>query len=149
MLALLALAGCSLGASPADGLTFKPPAGWSSSPGIMGFMQFWRPPSNDREVLMLFKSPTPLKPSDVFNNSQVNSSLRNIAIERKTAITICGKQPAALFVAHGTSRGGNERVEMVLTNAVGSSYLAMYVRPVQGPSNPSAEAALTELCAKP
>jgi hypothetical protein len=115
----------------------------------MGFMQFWRPPSNDREVLMLFKSPTPLKPSDVFNNSQVNSSLRNIAIERKTAITICGKQPAALFVAHGTSRGGNERVEMVLTNAVGSSYLAMYVRPVQGPSNPSAEAALTELCAKP
>jgi hypothetical protein len=149
MLALLAVVGCSLAASPADGLTFKPPAGWSSSPGIMGFMQFWRPPSNEREVLMLFKSPTPLKPTDVFKNSQVNSSLSNVAIERQTAITICGKQPAALFVAHGTSKGGDERVEMVLTNVVGSSYLAMYVRPAHGQSNPSAEAALRELCAKP
>ena len=40
---------------------FKAPPGWQASPGIMGFMQFWRPPDNDNEVLMLFKSPKPIE----------------------------------------------------------------------------------------
>ncbi|MBV8655075.1 MAG: hypothetical protein JO160_03450, partial [Candidatus Eremiobacteraeota bacterium] len=54
------LAGCGLTSSPAEGLTFSPPAGWQSSPGIMGFMQFWRSPTNSEEVLMLFRSPKAL-----------------------------------------------------------------------------------------
>ena len=56
----------------------RPPAG-SSSPGIMGFMQFWRPPSNEREVLMLFKSPTPLETHDVFKQLPG----QQLAVERR------------------------------------------------------------------
>ena len=148
ILALLALAGCSLAASPADGLTFKPPAGWSSSPGIMGFMQFWRPSSTEREVLMLFKSPTPLKPTDVFKNSQVNGSLSNVAIERQTAITICGKQPAALrrgarhVEGRGRARrdGADERRRQQLPGDV----RAARARPVESERGGRAARALRE-----
>jgi len=148
LLALLA-AGCSLNASPADGLQFKAPPQWQSSPGIMGFMQFWRPPSSEREVLMLFKSPKPLKPSDVFTNSQVNDALKDVVIERRSAILICGRQPATYIEARGSSsHGGDERVQMVLTSAAGSSYLALYVRPIAALPNPAAAAALRELCPK-
>lgn len=148
-LAALAASGCALSASPADGLNFKAPAGWRSSPGIMGFMQFWRPPADDREVLMLFKSPKPLQPSDVFSNAQLHDTLKNVTIERRNSIEICGHQPATYVQALGSSdRHGDERVDMVMTNTAGSGYFAMYVRPLQTTPNPSAQAALRELCAK-
>jgi hypothetical protein len=152
IVALVALVpiGCGLSASPADGLTFRAPAGWQSSPGIMGFMQFWRPPSNDREVLMLFKSPKPLKPNDVFSNGQLNDTVKDVSVERRSDITICGKQPATYVEARGSStRGGDERVELVLTTIGSGSYLAMYVRPLEGLPNAAAVAALRELCTKP
>ena len=41
---LLAEAAADSTSSPADNLTFKAPAGWQASPGIMGFMQFWKAP---------------------------------------------------------------------------------------------------------
>ncbi len=148
-LAALVPLGCGMSASPADGLTFRAPAGWQSSPGIMGFMQFWRPPSNDREVLMLFKSPKPLKPNEVFSNAQLNDAVKDVSIERRAEITICGRQPATYVQARGSSaRGGDERVELVLTTTGGGSYIAMYVRPLVGTPNPAAEAALRELCTK-
>lgn len=147
-LAVLAM-GCSLSASPADGLSFKAPAGWQSSPGIMGFMQFWRPRNDDREVLMLFKSPKPLKPSDVFSDQRLGDTLKDVSIERRSDIRICGTQPATYVQARGaSSHGGDERVDMVLSTAGGSSYIAMYVRPMAALPNPMAESALRELCAK-
>ncbi len=102
--ALLAIA-CSAAvrftASPADGLQFQPPAGWQSSPGIMGFMQFWQSPANDGEVLMLFRSPKPLKPTDVFSDARLNDTLKDATIESRTNIEICGNQPATYFRARG------------------------------------------------
>jgi hypothetical protein len=146
----LVLCGCALSASPADGLKFRAPAGWQSSPGIMGFMQFWKPPGNDREVLMLFKSPKPLKPSEVFSDARLDDPLKETSIERRSEILICGRQPATYVEARGSStRGGDERVELVMTTMGGSSYFAMYVRPLAVAPNPMAVAALRELCAKP
>lgn len=135
-------------ASPADGLQFRAPEGWQPSPGIMGFMQFWKSPSNDREVLMLFKSPKPLRPNDVFSDARLNDTLKGATIESRVPIEICGHQPATLFRARGSSsQGGDEQVDIVITTIRGAGYLAMYVRPLNAPANPKAAAALREVCA--
>lgn len=113
-------------------------------------MQFWQSPSDDRELLMLFKSPKPLSPSDVFSNDQVNGTLKNTTVERRQAVVICGHQPAIYVEAKGTSsRGTQALVDMIMATVAGASYFALYVRPLGAPPNPSAEAALREVCAKP
>jgi hypothetical protein len=149
-LTALVASGCGFNASPADGLQFQPPAGWHSSPGIMGFMQFWRAPADEREILMLFKSPRQLRPSDVFSDARLNETLQHVSVERREAIVICGNQPARYVEARGSSSNGEQdRAEMVMANAAGSTYFALYVRPLTSPPNAMAEAALRELCAKP
>ncbi len=146
---LLISSGCGFTGSPADGLTFQAPPGWNSSPGILGFMQFWRPPSDDREVLMLFRSPKPLSPSDVFSTQQLKQDLQSVTIERRETIKICNNQPASYVAGIGKSRRGEENVEMLMTTTRATTYMALYVRPTQRPPNPAAEAAVRELCAKP
>jgi hypothetical protein len=131
-------------------LTFKPPPGWRSSPGIMGLMQFWRPASGDREMLMLFKSPRSIGTQDFFKSDAVRDSLNDVSVVQKQSITICKNQPATYVRARGSSsRGGDETVEVVATNAGGSSYFAMYVRPLGAVPNGAAQAALREVCTKP
>ncbi|MEO6835597.1 MAG: hypothetical protein ABI231_06790, partial [Candidatus Tumulicola sp.] len=121
LLALLALSGCGLTNSPADKLTFKAPGGWQGSPGIMGFMQFWKAPGKNNEVLMLFKSPKPLATTEVFSSA----NLKDARVEAQKPITICGNQAAQFYKAQGTSTGGaDSNVEMVMTNAGGTTYLA-------------------------
>lgn len=149
ILIALGAAGCAFNASPADGLRFQAPPGWRPSPGIMGFMQFWRPPAGDREILMLFKSPRPIKENDVFSDPSVNGSLKDLTIERRERITICGSQPAAYFEARGKSSHGDQtRAEMMMANVNGATYFAMYARPLGLQPNPDAESALREICAK-
>lgn len=144
LLAALALGGCGLTNSPADNLTFKPPKGWQGSPGIMGFMQFWKAPGSD-EVLMLFRSPKPLQVNEVFNSA----NLKDAKVETEKPEKICGNQPAQFFKAQGTSKGGHDSyVEMMMTNAAGATYMAMYIYPVGRQVNGEAETALRELCAK-
>jgi hypothetical protein len=146
----LAQLGCSFTASPAEGLKFAAPPGWQSSPGIMGFMQFWRSPSSDREVLMLFKSPKPIAARDVFSNQQMRDTLKDVTIREMHTIAICGNQPATYVQARGTSaKGGDENVDMMMTTTRGNTYFAMYIRPVDAASNQMAMTALRELCAKP
>ncbi len=145
----LFVAGCGFSSSPADGLKFQPPPTWQSSPGIMGFMQFWRPPVEDGEVLMLFKSPKPLAPNEIFSSDRVRDTLQGARIERRSTIQICGGQPATYIEARGSSsRSGDEMVHVVTTTVNGASYFAMYVRPMGRPPNAFAEVALRELCAK-
>lgn len=145
----LALAACAFNASPAQGLRFQPPLGWQSSPGIMGFMQFWRTP-DDRETLILFKSPTPLTANDVFSNDRMQDTLKDMQIEERHAIQICGNQPATYVRGRGTSpKRGDEDVEMVMTTVRSTSYFALYVRPIGARPTFAAQAALRELCPKP
>jgi len=143
------LAGCGLTSSPADGITFTAPPGWQGSPGIMGFMQFWKPPGSSDQVLMLFRSPKQVDPNDVFTNAK----LKDTRIERKEEIEICGHQPAIYFAGEGSSSsGGGSResdLQMVMSNANGASYFAMYVYPIGDKPDALAVAALRELCAKP
>jgi hypothetical protein len=146
----VALAGCGFTRSPAEGLQFQPPTGWTSSPGIMGFMQFWRPPTDDGEVLMLVKSPRPLQAKDVISGDTMKGTLKDMTVQELRAIQICGSQPATYLAATGSSsKGGKDTVEMVMTTTTGSTYFAMYVRPVGTPPNAAAAAAVRELCAKP
>ncbi len=145
----LALAACAFNASPAQGLRFQPPPGWQSSPGIMGFMQFWRTP-DDREALILFKSPTPITANDVFSNDRMQDTLKDMQIEQRRAIQICGNQPATYIRGRGTSpKRGDEDVEMVMTTVHNTSYFALYVRPIGAAPNFAAQTALRELCSKP
>ena len=142
------LSGCGLTSSPADNLTFHAPAGWQGSPGIMGFMQFWKAPGNDAEVLMLFKSPKPMDQREVFNNAKLNET----DVEQQQAIKICGSQPAEYIKARGESNSGAKKteseIEMVMTNAAGNTYFAMYVYPVGVRPNAEASASLRVLCPK-
>jgi hypothetical protein len=145
----LLLGGCGLTSSPAQDLTFSPPPGWKGSPGIMGFMQFWRSPDSDREVLMLFRSPKQLDAHDVFTNAR----LKDERIVVRRPITICGKQPAMYMKGEASSQGRTGRpdrdVEMIMTNTGGASYFAMYTYPLNERPDRAALAALRELCAKP
>jgi hypothetical protein len=147
--ALFAASGCGLTSSPAGDLRFKPPEGWRPSPSILGFMQYWRSPANDGEVLMLFRSPKPLRPEDFFSDQRLRTTVQNVSVERRENIVICDRQPATRVEARGSSSGNREaQLEMVATNAAGNTYFAMYVRPVAVAPNAMAEAALVELCPK-
>lgn len=145
------LSACGFTSSPAEGLQFQAPAGWKSSPGIMGFMQFWRPPVDDGEVLMLVKSPKPLQAKEVFSNSQTSGTLKDVTIQELRTIQICGNQSATYLQAQGESsrQEGRDQVEMVMTNTGGSTYMAMYIRPLGSVPNAAASAAVHQLCAKP
>lgn len=153
----VALSGCGLTSSPADGLTFTAPSGWQSSPGIMGFMQFWTPGgSNSDEVLMLFRSPKQLDTTKQIDSKEImeNGKLKNTKIEEQRQITICGNQPATFMKgsAEESSTGNNSdkqhNLEMIMSNANGTTYFAMYVYPLDRHPNAQAEGALRELCVK-
>lgn len=148
------LSGCGLTSSPAEGLTFAAPSGWQSSPGIMGFAQFWTPGSNSDEVLMLFRSPKQLDTSKPIDSKIWESGkLKNTKIEDQRRITICGNQPATFFRGNAESSNGNSpdkphNLEMAMTNAGGATYFAMYVYPMNRHPNVQAESALHQLCVK-
>ena len=148
-LAAFATAGCGLSASPADGLRFQAPPGWRPSPGVLGFMQFWRPPSGAREVLMIFKSPKKLSANDVYSSANMQGAFKNVTVLRKQTLQICGNQRALFVQGRATSRNDTEsNVDIVITDVLGTSYMAMYLRPIDAAANPQAEAALHELCPK-
>lgn len=143
------LSGCGLTSSPAEGLTFAAPSGWQSSPGIMGFAQLWTPGSNSDEVLMLFRSPREIDRSKVFETGK----LKNAKIDRQREVKICGNQPATFFVGSAEASTDNHpdkphHLEVMTTNANGTTYFAMYVYPLNRPPNAQAESALRELCVK-
>lgn len=143
-LAAAVLTGCGLTSSPADALSFKAPKGWQAFPGIMGFMQFWKQPGADA-VLMLFKSPKPIKITEVFSNADLSDA----HVQSQQTITICGSQPAEYLKAQGKSKTGHDsNIEMVMSNAGGQTYMAMYVYPIGTQGDADAEAALRELCTK-
>jgi hypothetical protein len=153
LLGTLVMAGCGLTSSPARDVTFTAPAGWQASPGILGFMQFWRPPGNGDEVLMLFRAPKQESMQEIFSTSNMKDS---DIIQRRT-IRICHNQAAEYVRAQGTIHAigdtgvhvnGDAYVQLVGTNAGGKAYFAMYVYPKSRLPSAQAVAALRELCPK-
>jgi hypothetical protein len=145
----VAVAGCGLTSSPADGLTFTAPSGWHASPGIMGFAQVWTSTSNSDEVLMLFRSPKELDREQVFESGK----LKDAQIDQQRQITICGNQPATYLKGTAQSSVNNQPnkphiLEMTMSNSGGNTYFAMYVYSPNRHPNAQAESALRELCVK-
>jgi len=149
VIASLATGGCALNASPASGLQFQAPAGWQASPGVMGMMQFWRPPADDHQVLMLFKSPRKIRESEAFSDARAGQTFQDLTIERRQTIRICGDQSAMYVRGRGSSKGEPSVVESVIADTGGATYVSLYVRPVASPADIQAEAALRQLCPKP
>ena len=146
--AALATSGCGLTASPADSINFAAPKGWNSSPGIAGFMQFWRSP-RDGEVLMLFRSPKPVNTSDIFRSADV----KDVQIESQKAIEICdGLQAAQQFNLRAKSESNGETHDVnattVMSTSGGATYFAVYVHRVETPPDADAVSATHELCQK-
>jgi hypothetical protein len=141
--AALLSAGCGLTSSPAENITFAAPKSWSSSPGIGGFMQFWRSP-RDGEVLMLYRSPKPINTSDVFQSA----NLKDAQIESRKDLKICDNQPAQEFTLRAKSESNGTSRDIDATTVMTTTGGATYVHRTDTPADPSATAAISELCPK-
>jgi len=152
------LSGCGFFQSPADGIDFRPPNGWYSTPGIQGKYQVWmsrngealllvRLSSNGKNVEQLYR-PTNATPGErteyAFKSSQ---TINNKVLERRT-MTLCGNQQSSFLKSVGESK--NDRVrrytEIVASHAGAFVYMIMYTRPAAVAADPAAEAALYEVC---
>jgi hypothetical protein len=153
--AAMVLAGCGVLKSPADGLTFRAPAGWTGTPGIMGRFQLWTGGSGDKshqQVLMLMKLPADVKLDKSFDPREIETnsatSLRDATLVSERTMKLCGTQESMFVKMQGKSKTGSveEAIEMVLSKAPDGTYMAMYVHPVDSDSNPEAEGAIYQLC---
>lgn len=149
LIALIAVgfAGCgNLTKSPAEGLTFKAPAGWTGSPGIMGMMQIWVAPAgaSGKQELMIFKVPVAFKSDDVFKQAD----MKDAKIEESHGIKVCGNEPGSYLRLSATSERDKRHIEaeMVMLPQGSSSLMALYVRPFGMKPDAQAQSALYELC---
>jgi hypothetical protein len=145
LLGTFALAACSgLTKSPAEGLNFKAPDGWKSTPGIMGIMQLWSS-GTGKEVLMLFHAPADWKADQALDSANV----KDAQVEEQRAVKICGDQNAQFVKMRATSThgDGDQNVQMMTSKAVdGGTYLALYIYPIAAQPDAQAQAAIYELC---
>ncbi|HEV3140258.1 MAG TPA: hypothetical protein VGY57_07070 [Vicinamibacterales bacterium] len=139
------LASCG---SPADQITFKAPANWNSTPGIMGRFQMWM---NNGQVVMLIRGDKNMTIADAEKSSP---SAGAMDLGKAQNIKICGgSQDAQSFTgqANSTVNGKKEPkiVEGILSDVAGARYLAMYIRPLtMKTGDAQAEDAIHSLCAK-
>jgi hypothetical protein len=144
LLGALATSACGgLTKSPADGITFTAPSTWQSSPGIMGMMQFWTSPDK-KQVLMLFKVPADFKTDQAFSSAEV----KDAHIEEERSVKICGNMQADYTKAIATSSrtGDDNNLEMIAAKADGGVFMAMYIYPIGTKPDPTAGAAIYQLC---
>jgi hypothetical protein len=148
---LVTLAGCGIISSPADGLRFQAPNGWHSSPGIMG-IQFWKPADKNYEFLMLHKFKPGLRYNyiELFTDGSLKRMRMNMSptrIIKVSPMRVCGSQDATYF--RGTKdyvAAGRENAEATFTVINDTTYLLLYVYPLNAMPNREAETALRELC---
>lgn len=154
MLATVLLVACGgLTQSPADGLNFRAPDGWQSTPGIMGRFQLWTTgESKDKQVLVLLKLPPQAKADKSFDVNMVNGpnsgGVEGATIVSRRQVTLCGNQPSLYVLMRGESAREKveENVAAVFSRTTDAMYMAVYVYPVGTAANAWAEAAIYELC---
>jgi hypothetical protein len=143
LLASSALAGCG---SVTAGVDFKAPAGWNSTPSILGRMQLWMKKARDNkqdEMVMLVRGSN--ADIDLRNIPQVGVGA--VSMAKQSTITICGNRKAQFLSGSGSGHGGQkETMEMVSATVGQDGYVAMYIRPQSDPAAPEAEAAIRSLC---
>lgn len=150
---LVALSGCGILTSPADGLRFQPPNEWHSSLAILG-IQFWKPTDKSYEFLMLHKFEPGLQYSyaELFTHEslkRIGMNIESTRVIKVRPMRICGKQDAIYF--QGTKQyavSGRESAEATFAVVNGITYMLLYVHPLNVEPNTEAETALRELCPK-
>jgi hypothetical protein len=135
--------------SASDSTTFQVPPGYVQQASIGPFMQIWKS-GDDKNIIMLMALPV----KSALHNAISDADIKDSSINEQKDITICNGQHAYYIDATGTANaaGGTTRrgrVEMVATVAGGKTYLAMYIRPLQAPADPAADAAIKNVCPKP
>jgi len=143
---IAAIAGC---ASVTSGIAFQPPSGWTGTPAMFGHFQMWMKSGQQKgsaQMLMLVRGDVKNTRTDL--NALPPQLGNDMRVVRHGSVMLCGgTQPAQEYVAVGTDRNG-KRSQMELTSTVIGSdrYVAMYVRPLNTPADPQAEAATRSLC---
>lgn len=145
--AAVTLTGCAnLTKSPAQGLTFKPPAGWTASPGIFGVTQIWVSPKTaaGTQELLLLKLPVVATSRDIIDQGQ----FQNAHIQVRRHVTICGNASATYVQFNATARSQHQDVEgeTVMTARNGKTLVAMYIRPLGAKADPQVAASIYQLC---
>ncbi|MGZ3576105.1 MAG: hypothetical protein ACXVA3_12540 [Vulcanimicrobiaceae bacterium] len=144
----IALTGCGGGAS-GDLTSFKAPEGWKSF-SVFGYSMWIAPDDQGHkgQVLMLMRLPH--KSGE--DLSTVTGRYRNVRVEERKTIAICGNQPAQYVELAGTQsdKRGNTRedVRIVETTYGDTVYFALYARDAGAPINNDADAAIKSLCLK-
>lgn len=150
-LALLAFAaGCSF-KSPAEGLDFKAPSGWKTTPSIMGMQMWMKEGTRDGQVLMLFNhSGGKVKSLNDFDMRTVPVTGKGGRVTSEQPIRICGNhQPAKYFSMSGETNGKPTIAEVVVTLYDRDNlFLSVYSRPKTAQPDAQAETALRSLCLK-
>jgi hypothetical protein len=154
MLATILLAGCGgLMKSPADGLTFRAPDAWQTTPGIMGRFQLWTTgDGKDKQLLVLLKLPAQAKLDKSFDldlvNGENSGGVQGVTVVSRRQMTLCGNQPSLNVMMRGESSRNKveENLAAVFSKTTDATYMAMYVYPVGTTPNARAEAAISELC---
>jgi hypothetical protein len=144
-LALTQLAACGIFKSPAEELTFRAPQEWRTFPAFNG-TQVW---SHSSQFLTLMRFPARVRDLDRLAGGSPNgqASWEVHTIVRRD-MTLCETQPSLYLETLRVSRLNGRRVHFyeVLSNSPDATYLAMYSRPEDTPSNQVAQAAIRELC---
>lgn len=139
------LASCG---SPADQTSFKAPANWNSTPGIMGRFQMWM---NNGQVVMLIRGDKNMTIEDA-QKSSPSAGAMNFAKSRN--IKMCnGTQAAQAYSGESTSDVNGKKqpkiIEATVTEIANSKYMAIYVRPKSMAAGDSqAEDAIHSVCPK-
>lgn len=141
------LVGCSgLTKSPAEGLTFTAPPGFTSKASVMGVTQIWTT-SDNRQVMLVLRLPVVVTSTDALKSANV----KDAKILANKAIALCGHRPAMYMELSGVNStdNSNEFVDAVFLRGTTHTLISMYIYSQDVKPDPAAQAALRELCAKP
>lgn len=144
LLGVAEVAGCGgLSKDPADGLSFRPPPGWSSDIRLLGVDVFASP--GHREFMSL----TTMPPGpDLEERLLDGATYRNPREVQQSDITICSGKDAELTTAlvYFISGRKDMNLEMVTTEQPDNILVADYIYPIGSKPDKRATAAIRRLC---
>jgi hypothetical protein len=139
-----ATSACSeLSKDPAEGLSFRPPAGWTSDIRLLGTDVFASPDHSE------FVSLSTMPPGAALDQRLLNgATYRNPRDTDQTDITICGDKDAQYTkaVVYFISGRRDMNLEMVTLEQQNELLDADYIYPIGTRPDKKARAAIRELC---
>lgn len=145
--AIASLTACG---SATDAVTFEAPAGYHAKASFGPFMQLWT--GAPHTVLVLFSLPVQTD----LEKAMAQADFKDAHLQKKEQIKICGGSQDAVFaMLEGKTKVDADQgpsqpseIEFLATNVRGKTFMAMYARPLHSPADPSAQAAIRNVCPK-